>query len=531
VNDAEVNPTIIGQVMTSDFNTSRADQSPRRLSPEILILLIPAALKLLIQLLAVNGYGLHGDELYYLACSDHLDWGYVDQPPFSILLLHIERAIFGDSLLSIRLLPALAGFFTVLLTGLLARRMGAGIFGQLLAGLCSLVAPVYLAVHHFFSMNAFDTLFWLVAVYLIIRIIDEGMPRLWVWFGLATGLGCQNKIGVLFLGFGILIGLLLTKQRRLLFTRWIWLGALVAVLVILPNIIWQIVHGWPTLEWIANARRQKMVALPLPAFLREQIILMQPLTVLIWGTGLISLLLHPRLTRYRSLAWCYLVVLAVFVADGGKPYYLVPIYPVLFAAGAIAIEQWLAKRWMRTAIAVVLLGAGVLTAPLGMPLLQVDSFIRYQDAIGLRPSSGERHAEGKLPSFFASMFGWQKLVAMVDTVYRWLPQEDRGKCGVFCQNYMQAGAIDFYGRQRGLPHAICGHNSYWLWGMGGYTGDVLIVLGSDAEDLQIYFEEVTERARFRDEYIQPIHNDLPIFVVRKPKQRLAALWPRTKEYI
>ena len=219
------------------------------------------------------------------------------------------------------------------------------------------------------------------------------------------------------------------------------------------------------------------------------------------------------------------------VVQGGKPDHLTPIYPLLFAAGAIVAERWLTQRWMRIAIVTVILGVGVLTAPLGMPLLPVESFITYSNAIGLRPSSGERYAEGKLPSFFANMFGWKKLVAAVDTVYRSLSLDDQGKCGIFCQNYMQAGAIDFYGRQCGLPHAISGHNNYWLWGMRGYTGDVMIVIGSNAKDLQKYFGEVTERAHFRDDYIQPIHNDLPIFLVRKPKYPLAALWPGIKEYI
>ncbi len=516
--------------MTPSINVSSIHQSRWRMRPEILVLLIPAGLKLIIHLLAVRGYGLNGDELYYLACSDHLEWGYVDQPPLSLFLLHIQRLIFGDAMLSIRFLPAAAGFFTVLLTGLLARRMGAGIFGQLLSELCVLVAPVYLALNHMFSMNAFDILFWLGALYIIVCIIDGGKPALWIWLGLVLGLGFENKINVLFLIFGLVAGLLLTRQRRLLFTRWLWLCILTAVFLMLPNIIWQINHGWPTLEFIANARAHKMMGLSLPVYLLQQIVLMQPLTFLVWGTGLACLLVYKPFNRYRSLGWCYIAVLAVFIVQGGKAYYLVPIYPLLFAAGAIAIERWLANRWMRTAIVFVVLAAGVLTAPLGMPLLPVESFIKYQDAIGLRPSSGERFAEGRLPSFYANMFGWKKLTAMVDTVYRSLPVEDQMKCAIFCQNYMQAGAIDFYG-QSGLPHAICGHNSYWLWGMHEYSGDVMIVLGSNAGDLQKYFGEVTERARFRDEYIQPIHNDLPIFVVRKPKQPLASLWPKVKEFI
>ena len=499
--------------------------------PELLVLLIPAAAKLILHLLAINGYGVHGDELYYLACSTHLDWGYVDQPPLSIFLLHLERAALGDSMLSIRLLPALAGFFTVLLTGLLARRMGAGLFAQLLAELCSIIAPVYLAIDHYFSMNSFDIFFWLAAVYIVVRIIDESKLPLWVWFGLVMGLGFENKIGVLFLGFGIVVGLLLTKQRQLLFDRWALLGGFVGLVIMLPNILWQIAHGWPTLEWIANARTQKMVAMPLLAFLKEQVLLMQPLTVLIWGTGLIVLLFRPSFARYRSLGWCYLIVLAVFVVQGGKPYYLTPIYPLLFAAGAAAIEGWLRRPWMRSAVIAVLLVAGAVTAPMGMPLLPVESFLKYQDVIGMRPSSGEKWAEGKLPSFFANFFGWKELAATIDTVYQSLPAEDKVKCGIFGQNYMQAGAVDFYGARTGLPPAISGHNSYWLWGTRGYSAEVMIVLGSNASDLKKYFQEVTERARFRNEYIQPMHSNLPIFLCRKPKYPLADLWPKIKEYI
>jgi len=361
-------------------------------------------------------------------------------------------------------------------------------------------------------------------------IIDGGKPVLWIWLGLVFGLGFENKINVLFLIFGLFVGLLLTKQRRLLITRRIWLGVLVASFLMLPNIIWQTAHNWPTLEFINNARMHKMIALPPAVFFLQQIVLMQPLTFLVWGTGLACLLVYKPFNRYRSLGWCYITVLAVFIVQGGKAYYLVPIYPLLFAAGSIAIERWLADRWKRAVIVFIILCAGIITAPLGMPLLSVESFINYQNAIGLRPSSGERFAEGRLPSFYANMFGWKKLTAMVDTVYRSLPVEDQTKCGIFCQNYLQAGAIDFYG-QSGLPHAICGHNSYWLWGMRGYTGDMMIVLGSNVGDLKKYFGEATERARFHDEYIQPIHNDLPVFVVRKPKQPLAVLWLKVKDYI
>ena len=511
-------------------NTHNGIRTSRLSNTGVLLLIIPTA-KLLLHLVAVNGYGIFGDELYYLACANHPDWGYVDQPPLSILLLHLERTLLGDSTFSIRLLPVLAGFFAVLLTGLLARRMGAGIFGQVLAELCAFIAPVYLALNHIFSMNAFDILFWLAAIYVIVNLIDGGRPGLWLLFGVVMGLGFENKIGVLFLAFGLVVGLLLTRQRRVLFSWWLLAGAGVAVLLVLPNMLWQIAHGWPTIEWINNARSRKMLALPVQSFLFEQLILMQPLSVLVWGTGLVMLLVSRRLSRYRSIGLCYLIILGVFVIQGGKPYYLVPIYPPLFVAGSMGIEQWLSSRWARTTLVVVLVAGGAATAPLGMPLLPVETFIAYSNALGLHPASGERSEEGDLPSFFANMFGWEKLVANVDTVYHSLTPEDQRACGIYCWNYMEAGAIDFYGHKPGLPPAICGHNNYWLWGTHGYTGDVLIVLGGNPQTLQKYFGEVTERARFQDKHIQPLHNNLPIYLVRRPKLPLSELWPMVRDYI
>lgn len=525
------NPTNIATMIKPHFVRWHTAHISQMFSPEVLVLLVPAAAKLLIHLLGINGYGIHGDELYYLACSDHLDWGYVDHPALSIFLLHLERALFGDSASSIRLLPAFAGALSVLLAGLLARRMGAGLFGQLLAGLCALAAPVYLAVHHYYSMNAFDVLFWTGALYLIVRIIDGGKPTLWVWFGIVMGAGFENKVGVLFLGFGLVVGLLMTKQRRLLLDRWAWLGALVAILLMLPYILWQIPLGWPTLEWIGNARAYKMVALSPAAFLKEQVFLLHPLTLLVWGTGLVALLVHPSFTRYRSLGWCYLAILVVFILQGGKPYYLAAIYPLLFATGSIAVERWLIRPWLRTAAVAALVLSGALLAPLGMPLLSPERFLQYQDVIGMRPNLGEKWAEGRMPSFLASFFGWNELAAMVDTVFRSLPAEDQAKCGVFGRNYMQAGAIDFYLGKSGGPHAIAGHNNYWLWGMRGYTGEVMIVLGGSVEELKQTFEEVSERARFRNVYMQPMHSDISIFVVRKLKRPLEQIWPSTKLYI
>jgi hypothetical protein len=495
------------------------------------ILLGPATLKLALQLAFIRGYGLHGDELYYIACSEHLDWGYVDHPPLCALLLRGSRLLLGDSVLGIRLLAALAGAAIVLLTQLLARRLGAGRYGELLAALCALVAPLYLAVSHIFSMNAFDVALWLGAVYVLVCLLDGGRPSLWLVLGSVLGVGLENKLSPLFLGFGLAVGLVLAGPREALKSRWPWLGGCVALLLFLPHVLWQAANGWPTLEFMENARVLKNVRYSLPSFVGEQILLLHPATFPVWAAGLAWLVLHPAGRRWRALGWAYLAILILLALQGGKPYYLGPAYGWLFAAGAVAIESVLRRPWARAASLVLLAAAGVATAPLALPVLPVERLPAYQRAIGLRPSSGERFAEGELPVFFANMFGWDHLASLVDGVYRALPPDERARCRVLCENYMQAGAIDFHGRRLGLPAAISGHNSYHLWEPEPPAGDVLIVIGRSEKDLREVFADVERRGTFRDRHIQPIHDDKPIWVVRRPRVPLGPLWPRIKTFI
>jgi hypothetical protein len=497
---------------------------------DLAVLAVPALIKVTLHLLTHKGFGFFGDEFYYIACSKRLAWGYVDHPPLSILLLRLDRWLFGDSLLSIRLLPALAGGATVFLTGLLARRLGAGRFGQLLAQVCVLVAPVYLAVCHIFSMNAFDVLFWLAAFYILVLIFDGGSPRLWVAFGLVAGLGLQNKISVLFLGFGLVVGLVLTRQRRHFLSGWFWLGGALAGLIFLPYVLWQIPHGWPTLEFMHNAAVYKMVKLSFPAYVAGQIVQMHPFTFPVWLAGLGLLVLSKEYRRYQTLGWCYIAVLVLFVVTGGKTYYLAPAYTMLFAFGALWMENAFSSKALRVALATLIVVGGLVTLPAALPILPVEAHIRYSAALGLKPDAGgERYPVGRLSQYYASMFGWENEVREVARVYQSLPPEDRAKCGIFAMDYHQAGAIDFLGKKYGLPDASSGHNNYWLWGPQS-SWEVGIVINRGPGDLAQTFQEVTQEGFIHDEtgYVQPLENDLSVYVVRKLRKPLQ--WNQVKHY-
>jgi hypothetical protein len=497
---------------------------------DLAVLAIPALIKVTLHLLTHKGFGFFSDELYYIACSKRLAWGYVDHPPLSILLLRLDRWLFGDSLLSIRLLPALAGGATVLLTGLLARRLGAGRFAQLLAQVCVLVAPVYLSVCHIFSMNAFDMVFWLAAFYILVLIFDGGNPKLWVAFGLVAALGLENKITMLSLGFGLVVGLVLSRQRRQFLSGWFWLGGAVAGLIFLPYVLWQIPNGWPTLEFLHNATSYKMVKLSFPAYFSGQIMQMHPFTFPVWLAGLGLLLLSRAYRRYQPPGWCYLAVLVLFVVTGGKTYYLAPAYTVLFAFGALWTEQTFPGKALRGALLMLIVAGGLVTLPVALPILPVEAHIRYSAALGLKPNAGgERHRVGRLSQYYASMFGWENLVKEVARVYQSLPPEDRAKCGIFCMDYHQAGAIDFLGKKYGLPDASSGHNNYYLWGPHS-SWEVGIVISRGPDDLAELFEEVSQEGFIHDEtgYVQPSENDLGVYIVRKLRKPLQ--WAQVKHY-
>ncbi|MCP3959692.1 MAG: glycosyltransferase family 39 protein [bacterium] len=497
-------------------------------------LLAFAFAKLAIHLFTLRGYGYFRDELYYLACSDHLAWGYVDQPPLSISLLRASRAVLGDSVWAIRILPALAGAAMVFLVGWMARELGGGRFAQALAMCGAIVAPVYLALDHFYSMNSLELLFWALAAAILIRILNGGDDRLWLLLGVVLGLGLLNKISVLWLGFGLGVGLVLTPARRYLLTRWPYLAAAIAALLFLPHVLWQIAHDWPTLEFIDNATGSKMARSSPIDFALGQINNMNPFTLPLWLAGLGFLFGHRKARSHRLLGWIYLTVFALLVlSQTSRAGYLSPAYTFLFAAGGVALERQLkSPRWRLPGYAylALMLVAGALIAPLALPSLPVETYISWARTMGQEPATEERKEVAELGQFYADMHGWEEIVETVADVHGRLPAEDRAKAGIFVYNYGEAGAIDHLGKRHGLPPATSGHNNYWLWGPRGMSGEVVIVIGGSEEGHLRRYADV-ERAGTTDcGYCMPYENNQPIFVLRGPIESVADIWPDLKHF-
>lgn len=497
-----------------------------------------------LELATLGEYGYFRDELYYLASTVHLDWGYVDHPPFSIAVLAVIRALFGESLPALRIVPALLGAATVVLVAHLARRLGGGRAAQAIAALTFSFSAVA-SMFHFYSMNAWDIFFWVVSYHLLISALEAeeaagagegggGARRRWLALGVVLGLGLLNKISVLWLGAGLFVGLLATRRRAVLARGGPYLAAAVAFACFLPHLAWQVAHGWPTLEFMRNATG-KLVAVDLGGFLGNQLFVLNPAQAPFWIAGLAALFLLPALRPWRLFGWSWLTVfLILFLGGGSRPVYLLPAYPPLLAGAGILVERLARRRpwrWLAPAAVVYLLLGGVVLAPIAVPLLPPATFVSYATTLGMMHPPQEKLELAELPQFFADQFGWQEIAATAAEVYHALPPAERQGARVFGGNYGEAGAIDVLGRRLGLPPAMSGHNSYWLWGPGEWDGEVLIILGGDREDYLGLFEQVERVATVQSDWALPHEARLPVYVARRLRLPVAEAWQRVKMFV
>ncbi len=498
-----------------------------------------ALLQFILQVWFAGSYGYFRDELYYIACSNHLAWGYVDQPPLSIAILWVNRMLLGDSLHALRLLPAVVGAVVVLLAALMSRKLGGGKFAQGMAALSVVAAHGLIGHGKIFSMNPFDVLFWTLAGFVVIIILHDDKPRLWLMYGLVVGLGLLNKYSVGFSIIGLVAGLILTRQRRQLAGKWFWMGAAITAVVFLPHVVWEIANGFPSLEFMRNASENKNINLGVVDFLLGQIKDMNVLNAPLWLGG-IYFFARQDGGRYRTLAWMYPVVFIVMVAGHAKVYYLSAIYPIFLAGGAVLFEQIVQKRawhWLRPVYPGLLALIAIVILPFALPVLPVDQFIKYEYRLGLTPHAEERSSVGELPQYYADQFGWREMVDSVATAYRTLTPEEQSRCFIFVRNYGEAGAIDLFGKAYGLPGARCAHNNYWLWGPGERTGDIAIIIGNsrtledNLSDLRRRYKSVELVATTNAHYCMPFENGRMIFVCRGMNTTFQKLWPSEKFFI
>jgi hypothetical protein len=497
------------------------------------IVLSFACLRLVLFCLAGPHYGYFRDELYYLACGEHPAWGYVDQPPLIGWIAWLLQHSIGRSLYALRLLPALAGAATIVLAGQLARQLGGRRWAIFLASLAALMAPIALALSHLFTMNAFDPLLWTAIACIVVQIAKSGREPLWLAVGALAGVTILNKYGVLFWLSGLAVGVCLTPLRQSLRHRWFWFGCVLAATIALPNFLWQYQHQFPFLQLMHNVRAHgRDIALAPLAFLSAQAEMLGFVAALLVPAALLFFF-SKQGRKFRALGWAYLVFFAEMMVLHGKMYYLAPVYPALFAAGAVWVEgatnekRWV---WVKPALALAIAALSGIYIPTILPILSVPSFLSYEHTLGIQQQKFENQPQGVLPQIYADMFGWEPITQRVAAYYRTLSPEEQRKTAIFANNYGDAGAIDFFGPKYGLPKAIGNHQNYWIWGPRAYTGESMIVLGEGNErnmqtkcaSYSIIGDTKYPLSR-QDEW-------KPIYHCRGFKWNLQEIWPRMKHW-
>jgi hypothetical protein len=489
--------------------------------------LIATLVTLALHLAGNPHYGFFRDELYFIICGRHPDFGYVDQPPLSPLLAAFSQS-FGPSLFALRAVPAVFAAIATYATVLFVIELGGSIFAILLAALVCIVSPEMMAFGLRLSPDMVEVAVWPLIALIALKISKGADQRWWLAAGVLTALAGWSKYSVAFFGVALIAGAIISRRRDVLLSWWLLAGIVLAFVLMLPNIWWQWHYHFPMLQLLHNDYGKFL--LEWPPFPLQQIMIMSPLLSLVWLIGL-WWLLRNRPTRF--LGYAYLILIAIMWALDAKNYYPAPVYPYLIAAGAVPIERWTIKaRGWRIAVFAIVVAFAIPSTPFVLPVLPMRTFIAYQQVLGnlfhIRFHVDKNATNATPIQYYADMTGWDELAQSVARIYDSLPASERAQTAIYAHNFGEASAIDFFGPKYGLPHAISGNNNYWIWGPRGYSGSTVIAI--NASELPKYYNSVQRVTIFHNPTGMPYENDFPIEILRDPKAPLAQIWPSLRNY-
>lgn len=483
-----------------------------------------------------SSYGYFIDEFYYIACAKRPAFGYVDHPPFAPFVLTLFSTIFGHSVIALRFLPALAASVAVFLTGKLTEQLGGSNRAQILAALALVCTPVAVAFGGFYSMNVFEPALVLTMLLLAVEMIQNGKPHMWYWIGLTAGIGLMNKhtFAVAILMF--IVALLLGGHWRKLYSKHAFIGAVITFIILLPNIIWQVLNGAPSLEFYRNITASKNVYTPPLQFIIGQLINMSPVTALIWITGALYLGLNKNFKQFQFFSWFFVLTFCFMLLSGSsRADRTLFAYPAVFAGGAIGIDRFLAKYKTRVghfALSLFLLAGLLLSLPLILPYFSYEQVDKHVKTLGINTEI-ERGKKPPLPQLLADRIGWEEKSQLLFDEYNKLTDEEKKQTVIATDNYGKAGALELFGAKYGIEQVFCGHNNYYLWGTGKASGSIVLAL-DDVDSEEDYWENfdsvVVSKAMFIHPYVSQHENNIVVFICRKPKAPLQTLFEGSKVF-
>ena len=502
-----------------------------RMSPVNWVIILAALVKFALHLINARGYGFFFDELYTMALSRHLAFGYVDLPPLVPALVALSRALLGELLLAMRIVPALAGAATLVFVCLIAKEFGGRTFAVALSALGFIFIPVILSMDSIFCYDSIDQLVLAGFLYTLVRFLRSGNRKLWILLGLVAGIACMTKMTILFLGPGFLAALLISRHRRDLVTPWPWLGAALCLVIVSPYLLWERANGWPTLEYWLGYGTIRVFKASLPQYFTNILAYMNPLLLPLYLAGLYRIFRRLNGANYGFLGVLFLFTLALMFFLHASVRMLVELFIPLIAAGAVFVEEILSgARWkmgVRALPVAYLLAAGLFVLPTSIPILPIDFVYKLPRSVkywyqSIRETNG---GNSYAPLILTGRMGWQEMVRDVATVYDQLPAEERRLAGIYTDWYYSAGAIDLYGPRYGLPHAVSGSLTYYLWGPGTSWEVMLIVTGMQ-NTLSFFFDSCDLKGIAGPDAAAPFH----IFVCKGPTLSPGVFWPNLKNY-
>jgi hypothetical protein len=476
----------------------------------------------LFHILTNGRYGFHRDELQFLSDARHLDWGFVAYPPFTPFVERIAMAIFGLSLIGLRLFSVIAQAIVIYVSGLMARDLGGNRWAQAATALSVALSGLPLFEATEFQYTSFGMLWWVLICFFTIRLLKSENPRWWLAIGAAAGLGLMTKYSIVFFLVGLLGGMLLTRERRYFGTKWFWGGVAIACLIFLPNIIWLIRHDFISYHFLQRIHARDVGEGRAAGFFKYQFLFdANPFATPVWIAGLVAFILERR---YRLLFWMYAIPVAMFWLGKGRFYYVAEAYPILIAMGAVVAERWLSRKsnWFRHSVKVVYVAGVVAVGAYGCcRLVPLASNGPLRD-FALR-NNGDLREE----------FGWNELVKTVAGIRNSLPPDQQAHLGITTANYGEYGAIEILGRADGLPQPIGTTNSEWLRGYPTSAPTTLIVLGLGEKEANAIFTGC--RLAGHNGNSLGVSNeesrDHPnIFVCGPPREPWPVLWQHHKDF-
>lgn len=498
------------------------------------IIILAALAKFSIHMYNAPDYGFFGDELYTIALSRHPAWGYVDLPPLVPALVAISRALLGESLFAMHVFPALAGSATLVFVCLIAREFGGKWFAVAISALGFIGVPIWLGVNSIFAYDGIDQMVLAAFLYVLVRFLRTGNRKLWLLLGLLAGMACLAKTTILFFGPGFLLALLISKYRHDLLTPWPWLGAGIFAVVVSPYLFWQMTNQWPTLEYWAKYGTARVYQASPAQYLTNLLAYMHPLLTPLWLVGLYAVFRPLNKVNYRFLGLLFLATLALMFALHASIRMLAALFMPLLAAGAVFVEQLSAKavwgKWLKAAVTVYLAAVAVFSILLNLPILPIDqlqAFAKTFDFMTFTVKEFNGQAF-RLSPILSGRVGWDDLVQEVAAVYAELPPEEQAIAGIYTDWYMPAGAIDHLGIEYGLPHAVSGALTYYLWGPGS-SWEVMIIVTHKTNNTSVFFEQCELEKAVEREYDVPVGRPF-IYVCRKPKVSAEVIWSSMKSY-